>query len=46
MPTTTNIDTNTTLNAKVIGVKTQLPGITDLAVTAAHSAKINGFKDK
>ena len=41
-----NIATNTTLNTKVIGVKTQIPGITDLAATAAHSAKINGFKDK
>ena len=42
----TNLAINTTLNAKINGVKKEIPSITNLAATAALDAKINYFKSK
>ena len=37
---------DTTLNAKINGVKNQIPSTTNLAVTAALNAKISEIKNK
>ena len=45
-PNLTNLDTNTTLNAKVSEVQNETPSITNLDTTAAINAKINEVKNK
>ena len=42
----TNLATNTTLNAKIIDVKNELPSITNLATNSSLNAKINEVKSK
>ena len=46
IPDTTNLPSNTTLNAKINGVKGKIPSNTNLPTTAAINAKINEVKSK
>ena len=46
MPDITNLATKTTLDVKIIEVKSEIPSITNLARTAALNTKTNEFKNK